>query len=149
MLSSSLYLQFSDSPQLLRCDPKSISLFLNKYGDGFLNQPALEFLLKHPEISCHLDYDTLRLNLELLLKFGIPAGSIAQHFPNLLISDSYQLKDKVQRLNSHPELKAFCKHPDFPKLLDNIETVLLRVEALRGIDKRLITFTACTCSPKE
>ena len=134
---------------MLRCDPKSISLFLDKYSNGFLNQPALEFLLKHPEISCHLDFDTLQLNLDVLTQFGVPLANIARHFPQLLVSDSYQLNEKIQRLNSYPELRAFSRHIELPKLLENIEIVLLRVEALRAIDKRLITFSACTCSPKE
>lgn len=83
------------------------------------------------------------------MKFGVPLSNIADHFPHLLVSDSYQLNEKIQRFDSYSELKAFSRHPELPKLLDNVEIVLLRVEALRAIDKRLITFTACTCSPKE
>lgn len=87
--------------------------------------------------------------MDSLRKFGVPAVCIRNNLTSLLSHDSLTLQEKLRQLEPYPELGVFVHHPKFGRLFDDVDTIVLRVETFRAIDKRQITFTACTCSAKE
>lgn len=74
---------------------------------------------------------------------------IRNNLRDLLVQDPLVLQGKIRQIEPYPELGVFVHHPRFAKLFDDVDTVVLRVKTFRAIDKRQITFSACTCSAKE
>lgn len=136
-------------PKLLQSDPSSLDLFVRTYKDDFLGQNAIQFLLEHPAVTYQINFANLHTNVDTLRKFGVPAVCIRTNLTSLLNHDSVTLQEKLRQMEPYPELGVFVHHPKFAKLFEDVDTVVLRVETFRAIDKRQITFTACTCSAKE
>lgn len=136
-------------PKLLQSDPDSLKLFVKTYKNDFLGITATEFLLSDDHVTCQMDFATLHANVEALLKFGVPPLCIRNNLKSLLTHDSVMLEEKLRQIALYPELSVFAHHPRFAKLFDDVDTVVLRVKTFRAIDKRQITFTACTCTAKE
>ncbi|XP_046454193.1 uncharacterized protein LOC124201971 isoform X2 [Daphnia pulex] len=141
--------QILSHPTLLRSDPNSLELFMSTYKDEFLGENAGKFLQEFPDVTCQIDFTSLHTNVHNLRKFGVPVNCIRNNINNLLVHDPMVLEKKLRQMEPYPELGVFVHHQKFGKLFNDVDTVVLRVETFRAIDKRQITFTACTCSPKD
>ena len=137
------------NPKLLRSDPESLRQFVQTYKDDFLGQNATQFLRENVSVTYQIDFATLHTNVDTLQRFGVPAACIRENLKDVLVKDSGMLQEKLRQMEPYPELGVFVHHPKFAKLLDDVDTVVLRVKTFRAIDKRQITFSACTCSVKE
>lgn len=133
----------------MQSDPNSLELFISTYKDDFLGENASKFLQEFPAVTCQIDFVSLHTNVHNLRKFGVPVHCIRNNLTNLLVHDPLILEGKLRQMEPYPELGVFVHHPKFGKLFNDVDTVVLRVETFRAIDKRQITFTACTCSAKE
>ncbi len=122
---------------------------MSTYKDEFLGENAGKFLQEFPDVTCQIDFISLHTNVHNLRKFGVPVHCIRNNINNLLVHDPLVLEGKLRQMEPYPELGVFVHHPKFGKLFNDVDTVVLRVETFRAIDKRQITFTACTCSAKE
>ncbi|KAI9552766.1 hypothetical protein GHT06_020646 [Daphnia sinensis] len=137
------------NPSLLQSDPDSLELFVFTYKADFLGQSASQFLLEFPELTYRIDFSSIYSNVDNLTRFGVPAACIRNNLRDLLIEDPLVLQGKIRQMEPYPELGVFVHHPKFAKLFDDVDTVVLRVKTFRAIDKRQITFYACTCSAKD
>jgi hypothetical protein len=122
---------------------------VHSYEEDFLGGNASKFLQEFPTVTCQIDIVSLLANVHSLRIFGVPANCIRNNLYNLLVHDPIDLQEKLRKMEPYPELGVFVHHPKFGKLLNDVDTVILRVETFRAIDKRQITFTACTSSAKE
>ncbi len=144
-----LLIQISEHPEVLGSESKSICQFLEVYSEDFLGQPGLQFLKDNPALVSKLDFDILQENVNNLLQAEIPKEVIRSHAFTLLNYDPYILADKLESFSSFPELIVFTRNPNFPALLENMESVIIRMETLRSIDARLINFRLLTCRSEE
>ena len=122
---------------------------MHSYKEDFLGGNASKFLQEFPAVTCQIDIVSLLANVHSLRIFGVPDNCIRNNLYNLLVHDPIDLQEKLRKMEPYPELGVFVHHPKFGKLLNDVDTVILRVETFRAIDKRQITFTACTSSAKE
>ena len=122
---------------------------MRTYKEDFLGQEAARFLVENPSVTCQIDFANLHANVDNLKRFGVPAVCIRTNLKDLITHDSVTLQEKLRQMKPYPELGVFVHHPKFSKLFADVDTVVLRVETYRAIDKRQITFTACTCTAKE
>lgn len=137
------------NPSLLQSDSDSLENFMFTYREDFLGQSASQFLLEFPEVTCQIDFPSLHSNVDNLRRFGVPMACIRNNLRDLLVQDPLVLQGKIRQIEPYPELGVFVHHPRFAKLFDDVDTVVLRVKTFRAIDKRQITFSACTCSAKD
>lgn len=119
------------------------------YKEDFLGEKPSKFLQEFPAVTCQMDFSSLIANVHSLRIFGVPVNCIRKNLSSLLVHDPIDLQEKLRKMEPYPELAVFVHHPKFGKLLSDVDTVVLRVETFRAIDKRQITFTAVTCSAKE
>jgi hypothetical protein len=96
-----------------------------------------------------MDFASLHTNVHNLRIFGVPVNCIRKNLADILVEDPFVLQEKLRQMEPYPELSVFVHHPKFGKLFKDVDTVVLRVETFRAIDKRQITFTACTCPAKK
>ena len=135
---------------MLSSDPKSVQLFLATYQlSGFLGHDARIFLLDRPVLVARMHFDTLCTNLKALQDAEIPDSTILGNDVPFMTYNSQTLKKRLDTYLSCPELGFLSYNSMFPVLLKNIDTAVVRVRALRAIDRSQITIKACTCPPDE
>ena len=135
---------------MLSSDPKSVKLFLITYQySGFLGHEARTLLLDRPVLVARMNFETLSTNLRALQDAEIPDSTILANDVTFMTYNSQSLSKRLETYLSGPELGFLSFNPMFPVLLKNIETAVIRVRALRTIDRSQITIRACTCPPEE
>lgn len=132
---------------MLAGDAVSAERFLTEYGSSnFLGKDARQFLRENLEFLSIMNFDDVQQNLKNLEPFKVPPSTILIEPLRLLTPNPHLQMDRLQQFASMPELFIFVHHEKFAVVLENIETVAVRVETLRTIDPRLITVSLCTCS---
>ena len=116
---------------------------------GFLGQDARTFLLGQTALLPQLHYDTIKTNLKSLQNAEIPDSTILANCTTLLTYNPHVLADRLMVFTSCPEISFLSYNMKFPVLLENIETVVVRVQGLRRSERSSITITACMCPPSE
>ena len=87
----------------------------------------------------HIDVDTLKENLSILKRFSFP-DHIIQANLELLSRNPDQLRKQLSEMSQYPELSVLYHHPKFAKSLNKIDTAIIRLEAMRNVDKRHVSY---------
>jgi len=121
---------------VLRAEPSNLQ--------DLLGEPQLlpdndtrRFLLKNPYICC-IDVDMVRENLSNLLRFGFPSTVIMDN-AKLVCRPPAELLEKLEQVEEYPEMCVFYHNPKFMDLFDRLDTISIRLEALRAADRKNIS----------
>lgn len=95
------------------------------------------FILKHPYV-CRIDIDVVQENLSNLLRFGFPKTVIMDN-AKLICRPPTELLEKLEQVQEYPEMSVFYHNPKFMDLFDRLDTISIRLEALRAADRKNIS----------
>jgi len=122
-------------PEVIGAEPGNLQDYLKVA--RLLNFETPQLLLTLPSI-CRIDFDLFEENVTNLNRFGFPDYVIVKN-PSLLAELPSQLLKKLGQINDYPELSVFAYDPKFARLLNKIDTISIRLEALRATDKRHVS----------
>jgi len=95
------------------------------------------FILKNPYVCC-IDFDVVQENLSNLLRFGFPATILLDN-AKLINRPPAELLEKLEQVEEYPEMAVFYHNPKFMDLFNRLDTISIRLEALRAADRKNIS----------
>ena len=103
-----------------------------------LGEKTESIVLSHP-VMCTFYFNHVKQNVPLLTDFGYPLQTLVRKI-DMLEMNPWDLREKFAILKKYPELKVICHHLEFHKLLHDIDAMQVRLEALRSVDRRRVSY---------